>query len=129
MQARRLRAELERVQRAMAAGRWGPARKDLRDLARRWPGRGEVLFLLGRCEEALGNPSEPWLRGRRSRPGTASYPRAAESRASVLMNLGRFAPAEACLLEALRAGPGRRSLSPARTPSPASCGWRAATPR
>ncbi len=103
--ARRLRADLERVQQAMAEGRWGPARKDLRDLARRWPGRGEVLFLLGRCEEAMGKPERALVAWAEIPVRDSSYARAAESRASVLMNLGRFAPAEACLLEALREAP------------------------
>ncbi len=56
IQARRLRAELERAREAMAAGRWSSARNGLMGLARRWPGKGEILYLLGRCEEARGQP-------------------------------------------------------------------------
>jgi tetratricopeptide (TPR) repeat protein len=105
IQARRLRAERDRVQRAIASGRWASARKDLTDLARRRPGDGEVLFLLGRCEEALGKPERALVAWERIPGGDDNYPRAAESRASVLMNLGRYAAAESCLLEALAQAP------------------------
>src|SRR5579875_301749 len=102
IQARRLRADLARVGHAMAAGRWSSARKELTELARRWPARGEVLYLLGRCEEALDRPERALAAWERIPSDDPSFPRAAESRGSVLMNLGRYAPAEACLLAALR---------------------------
>src|SRR6185312_7166800 len=86
----------------MAEGRWGSARKELTDLDRRWPDKGEVLYLLGRCEEALERPDRALAAWERIPADDASYPRAVESRASVLMNLGRFAPAESYLLESLR---------------------------
>jgi tetratricopeptide (TPR) repeat protein len=92
---------VEQAARAMDAGRWGVARRDLADLARRWPRRGEVLFPLGRCEEALGQPERALAAWERVSPRDENYPRAAESRAAVLMNLGRYAPAESCLLTAL----------------------------
>src|SRR5262245_18844378 len=80
LQARRLRAELEQVQRAMAEGRWGAARKDLTEIALRRPGEGEALFLLGRCEEALGKPERALAAWERIPPTDPAYPRAAESR-------------------------------------------------
>jgi tetratricopeptide (TPR) repeat protein len=101
VQARRLRAGLEQVHQAMAEGRFGHARRNLTDLARRWPGEGEVLFLLGRCEEALGHSERALAAWERVPASDASYPRAVESRGSLLINLGRYAPAESCLLEAL----------------------------
>ena len=65
IQAARMRGEIERVRQAMERGQVGPARKDLKDLDRRWPGRGEILMLLGRCEESLGRPERAlaaWVR-------------------------------------------------------------------
>src|SRR5262245_16651177 len=114
MQARHLRAELGGVQRAMAAGRWAAARKDLTDLAGRWPGRGEVLFLLGRCEEALGKPERALAAWVRIPARDESYARAAEWRGSVLINLGRYAPAESCLLQAVEQAPAADRYHPLR---------------
>jgi tetratricopeptide (TPR) repeat protein len=109
VQARRLRSGLEQVHQAMAEGRFGPARRGLTDLARRWPGESEVFFLLGRCEEALGHPERALAAWERIPAWDASYPRAAESRGAVLMNRGRFAAAESCLLGALKdTPPGQR---------------------
>jgi tetratricopeptide (TPR) repeat protein len=105
IQARRLRAEVERAQQAMDAGRWAAARKDLTDLARRWPHKGDILLRLGRCEEALGQPERALAAWERIPTRDESYPRAAESRAAVLMNHGRYAPAESCLLAALDEAP------------------------
>jgi tetratricopeptide (TPR) repeat protein len=103
--ARRLRAELDRAQESIAAGRWATARRDLAELAQRWPADGELLFLLGLCEEAQGMSARALAAWEKIPVRDAFYPRAAESRASVLMNLGRFAPAESCLIEALEAAP------------------------
>src|SRR5579885_3526049 len=102
IQAHRLQVDLERVGHEMDAGRWSSARKELTELARRWPAKGEVFYLLGRCEEALDRPERALAAWERIPSDDPSYPRAAESTGSVLMNLGRYAPAESCLLAALR---------------------------
>ena len=80
------------------------------------PGRGPVPArpLRGGAGETRAGPG---CVGGDPGPGQR-YARAAESRASVLMNMGRFAPAEACLLGGAERGPGRRSLSPAPRPRP-----------
>ena len=67
----------------MAEGRFGPARKDLTDLVRRWPGHGEVLFLLGRCEEALGRPERALAAWEQIPASDANQARAAESKAAL----------------------------------------------
>jgi tetratricopeptide (TPR) repeat protein len=59
------------------------------------------MWLLGRCEEALGKSERALAAWERVPVRDARYARATESRAAVLMNLGRYAPAESCLLEAL----------------------------
>lgn len=56
IRARRLRAELGRVQEMMDNGRLAVAREKLAELARDWPSDGQVCFLLGQCEEVLGRP-------------------------------------------------------------------------
>src|SRR5262249_35577363 len=89
----------------MAKGRLASARKKLLGLASRWPRSGEVLFRLGQCEEAMGRPAsaiDAWCQVPLSDP---NFVRAAESRGSLLINQGRFAPAESLLLDALSNAP------------------------
>jgi enediyne biosynthesis protein E4 len=105
MRARWLRAELVPVHQAMAKGRPGLARKRLADLAQRWARSGEVLFLLGQCEEALGQPDRALVAWGRVPASDSNFVRAAESQASLLINLGRYAPAESLLVNALEKAP------------------------
>ncbi len=102
IEATKLRGEIERVRQAMASGQIGPARKDLKDLDSRWPARGEILILLGRCEESLGRPERALAAWERIPPSDPYFASAAESRGSLLINLGRYASAESCLLASLR---------------------------
>ncbi len=99
--ARSLRAELAQVQREMDGGRFALARGSLSDLARRRPWDGEVLLLLGRCEEALGRPERALAAWEQVRPPDPSHARAVAARGALLINLGRYAPAESLLLKAL----------------------------
>jgi tetratricopeptide (TPR) repeat protein len=103
--ARRLRSELEQVQLAMAHGRLGLARKNLAELAQRWPRHGEVLFLLGRCEETLGRPEQALAAWAQVPAADPDFVRSAESRGALLINLGRYAAAESFLLAALGQAP------------------------
>ena len=92
LQTRRLRAELAEVRRMMDRGRLAVAGKALSELAQRWPGQGEVLLLSGQCEEALGRTDRAlaaWSRVPNSDP---HFTLAVESRASLLINQGQFAP-------------------------------------
>ena len=105
MQVRRLRAELEQVHQAMARGRLGMARKSLAGLADRWPRNGQVLLLLGQCEEALGQPERALAAWALVPESDSNFVRAVESQGSLLMDLGRYAVAESLLLTALGKAP------------------------
>jgi tetratricopeptide (TPR) repeat protein len=99
--ARRLRAGLEQVEREINEGRFALARRNLVDLARRWPRDGKTLFLLGRCEEALGRPQRALAAWKQIGPADPAFTLAIESHGALLINLGRYAPAESLLLEGL----------------------------
>jgi tetratricopeptide (TPR) repeat protein len=97
----RFAAALQDARTAMAENRLAVARKTLLELATAWPGRGEVLVLLGQCEEAMGRPAravEVWGKVPTADP---AYFQAAESRAILLTNLGRYDPAERLLRDCL----------------------------
>jgi hypothetical protein len=51
----RFRTELRQAQRDSSARRFGSAGARLARLAQRWPGQGEVEYLLGECEMAKGH--------------------------------------------------------------------------
>jgi tetratricopeptide (TPR) repeat protein len=104
-QARRFRTELEQARQRMATGRLSLARKSLADLAERWPRNGEVLVLLGQCEEALGRPDRALAAWALVPPRDSNFVRAADSQGSLLIDLGRYAPAESLLLNALATAP------------------------
>ena len=72
------------------------------ELAQRWPSDGQIMFLLGQCEELLGRPDRALAAWGRVPVSDPNFVRAAESQASVLINQGRFAPAETLLFDALR---------------------------
>lgn len=98
---RRLRVELEQVEREISEGRFALARRNLVDVARRWPRNGKTLFLLGRCEEALGRPQRALAAWKQIGPSDPAFTVAVESHGLLLINLGQYAPAESLLLEAL----------------------------
>ena len=73
----RLRSALESAKRAIASRQTAEARRVLAWASTRWPGEGEVAYLLGACEQALGDPDAAdaaWARvegiprSRRTRP-------------------------------------------------------------
>jgi tetratricopeptide (TPR) repeat protein len=105
IQAQRLQAELAQVRQMMDRGRPAAAYKKLADLAQHRPGDGQVLFLLGHCEELLGRPDRALAAWAQVPVSDPNYARAAESQGAVLINQGRFAPAEVLLLDALRKAP------------------------
>jgi enediyne biosynthesis protein E4 len=105
LQARRLRAELVHVQQMIDQGRGAVARKKLEELAERSPSDGQIMFLLGQCEELLGRPDRALAAWGRVPLSDPNFVRAAESQGSVLINQGRFAPAETLLFDALRKSP------------------------
>jgi len=105
MQVRRLRAELEQVRQAMGKGRLSLARKRLADLAERWPRNGAILVLLGECEKGLGQPDRALAAWALVPDSDSNFVRAVEWEGSLLLELGRYAPAESLLLTALGKAP------------------------
>ena len=86
----------------MAAGRIALAHGRLSDLGRWWPGQPEVEYRLGESELARGRPGEALAAWARVPSGSAFAAKAAEKRATLLINTGRYSPAEAVLEDALR---------------------------
>ncbi len=105
IQAQRLQARLKNVQHKMDQGRLAVAYKELADLAQHWPGDGQILYLLGRCEELLGRPHRALAAWGQIPVSDPEFVRAAESQGALLINQGRFAPAETLLLDAVRKVP------------------------
>jgi tetratricopeptide (TPR) repeat protein len=104
----RFRRELRAAQREMDSGLYRLARQRLSVLEKSRPGSTEAAYQLGLCEESLGRGAaaiEAWSHIPAAGPWG---PRAAIGRARVLVNTGRFAPAEAELLT-VPAGSGTES--------------------
>jgi enediyne biosynthesis protein E4 len=99
------RAELSRAKEAMSAGRYGLAQERLSRLADRWTNHGEVFLLLGECQLLRGQREEALASWAKVPPTAPSFARAARFRASNLIHIGRYSPAEETLLQAL-ANPG-----------------------
>jgi len=99
----RYRACLEQAKARIASGSPAAARRLLAESAARWPGEGELEFLLGACEQALGRPQAAeaaWSRVPNDSPFAGH---AAMLRVRLLMKRDRFAAAEELLPAALRA--------------------------
>jgi tetratricopeptide (TPR) repeat protein len=99
------RAELRQAQQEIDRGRLAAARRRLTELDQRWPGRGDTLLPLARVERAGGKPERAVVALERVSPSDPRSVEAVELLGHLLMDLGRFAPAEALLLKALAAAP------------------------
>jgi len=87
---------------ALAARSVGPAREILAGAAAKWPGDGELAFLLGACEQSLGRAGEAdsaWSKVPADSPFAGH---AALYRARLVLRQDRFADAEGLLQVALR---------------------------
>jgi len=97
VEERRFRHELSEADREMASGLHQLARQRLSALTKQRPGSVRAAYQLGLCEEILGHfdaAQALWSQI----PVTSSFAsKAALGRARLLMNTGRFAPAEALL--------------------------------
>ncbi len=93
--------ELAQAHEVMNAGRYGMAREILSRLAARRADDGEVLLLLGECELLRGRREEALAAWARVPLTSPSFAPAARYRASNLIHMGRYSPAEATLLQAL----------------------------
>ena len=69
----------------MTRGGYSTARRSLMELASRWPGKGEPLFLLGQCEELSGHPNAAKSAWEQVKPGDPSFIAALESLGSLLI--------------------------------------------
>jgi thioredoxin-like negative regulator of GroEL len=99
----RYRASLERAKARIASGSPAEARRLLAEAETRWPREGELTFLLGACEQALGRPDAAvaaWSRVPADSPFAGN---AAMLRVRLLLKSDRFAAAEELLPVALRA--------------------------
>jgi hypothetical protein len=105
IQAQRLRGKLGQVQQMIDKGRLAAAREKPVDLARKWPSDGQVLLLLGNCEEMLERPDRALAAWKRVPVSNTNFVRAAESRGSLLINRGHFAAAGSLLLDSRRKAP------------------------
>src|SRR5436305_633237 len=111
LRARSRRLELAQVREAIDAKRFGVAGERLARLADHWPADGEVLLLLGECELARGRREAALAAWARVPPASPSFARAALLRATHLINMGKYTPAEEVLLTALAreaTGPAQR---------------------
>jgi len=95
---RRCRRELREAEREMASGLHQLARQRLSALVKGRPGSTEAAYQLGLCEEILGHVDAAVAEWARIPSNDPLSNKAAVGRARVLMNTGRFAPAEALLL-------------------------------
>ncbi len=102
------RAELSRVDREVAAGRFDPARGRLARLSRFWPGEAGIHYQVGLLEQAAGNPERAMAAWARVAPGSPLAAKASRSRDLMLQQYhdrGQFAELEQ-LLETDRRGTG-----------------------
>src|SRR5437016_1403471 len=78
------------ARRQVAEGRYAPARSRLARLSAWWPRRGEVEYLLGVCEAALGRPEDALVAWGRVPAGSPPAAATALARGRTLQALGRL---------------------------------------
>jgi len=98
VEANRRRLDLEEAQREMGSGHFHLARERLTELIKRRPGSTEAVYQLGLCEEKLGRTDAALAAWSRIPPASSLALKADLGRARLLLNAGRFAPAEKLLL-------------------------------
>jgi enediyne biosynthesis protein E4 len=99
----RYRASLKQAKARLDSGSTYEARRLLAESAARWPAEGEVTFLLGACEQALGRPDAAEAAWSRVPADSPFAGHAAMLRVRLLLKRDRFAAAEELLPTALRA--------------------------
>jgi tetratricopeptide (TPR) repeat protein len=112
---RRCRHELREADREMAGGLHQLARQRLSALIKWRPGSAEAAYQLGVCEEILGHSDAAVRAWTHIAPNDPLAAKATLGRARVLMNTGRYTPAETLLLplsgrHGLEAEQARRAL-------------------
>jgi enediyne biosynthesis protein E4 len=89
--------ELDRADREVAAGHFGPAYERLERLAERWPRLPEVEYALGGCAASLGRIDMALAAWARVPPNSPLAPRAALDGARLALDHGRLSIAEESL--------------------------------
>src|SRR5579883_32861 len=90
----RIRSVLEEAKRRLDARAPAEARRLLADAAARWPAEGEIAFLLGACEQALGRPGAAEAAWSRVPADSPFAGHAAMLHARLLLRRDRLAAAE-----------------------------------
>ena len=85
----------------MRSGHFGRAEQLLSQLAELWTNQGEVCLLLGECRIRSGRREEALAAWEQVAPAEPAFGKAARLRASTLIPMGRYAPAESILVQAL----------------------------
>ncbi len=101
--ARQFGGELRLARGEFAARRFAKARERLARLAQRWPGQGEVEYLLGSCEKVRGHLDAAMAAWDRVPENANEAPLAALSQGRLALELGRYRFAEDRLTRASRA--------------------------
>src|SRR5262245_28681961 len=91
----RYRAALEQAKARIAAGSRAEGQRLLAASAARWPGQGEVQFLLGACEQSLGHLEAAEAAWSRVPPDSPYAGHAAMLHARLLLKRDQYAAAEA----------------------------------
>jgi tetratricopeptide (TPR) repeat protein len=108
------RASLQEAKARIASGAPAEARRLLVEALARWPEEGELTFLLGACEQALGRPDAALTAWSRVPSDSPFAGHAAMLRVRLLLKRDRFAEAEELLPAALRAS-GQHSIEARET--------------
>src|SRR6516225_6613215 len=93
----RYRARLEQAKARIASGSPAEARRLLAEAEARWPREGELTFLPGACEQALGRPEAAMAAWSRVPADSPFAGHAAMLHVRLLLKSDRFASAEELL--------------------------------
>ena len=113
VEAWQFRGELSLAKREWARGRHASASSRLARLSARWPGQGEVEYMLGICEQGAGRLEEAGAAWARVPEGSPHAVPAALMLAKLEMGRGRYSSAEHVLLGTLTI-PGPESIGARR---------------
>jgi tetratricopeptide (TPR) repeat protein len=106
VEARRLRATLDRAKQEIEAGLYGTAWKRLTGLPPGWTAEGEVAYQLGLCERHRGRHAAAMAVWERVPPDSPFAVPAAVERIRLTIDWGRLTRAESLLPDALRRASG-----------------------
>ena len=105
----RVRSGLRTAEQDLRTGHVEDAQARVAGLAKRWPGRGDVEYLLGTCEYLGGHEDDALRAWGRVPDGAGEAPRANLLRGRLALETGRYRLAERCFERACLAGGGTRA--------------------